>query len=193
MRNCCWLSALAWTLVAGCSTVQTTTHIYYGDFGPQVDEMVCVLTPTAGNQAAGTVVFKQDQGFVKVIANVSGLTPGKHGFHVHHLGDTRAVDGMATGGHFDPKGHPHGGPGSARRHAGDLGNLEADATGTAHLEWDDYALQLNGPETILGRSIIVHAGEDDLMSQPTGNAGARVAQGVIGIAKLRAPEEPHAH
>lgn len=183
----------AWTLAMGCSSVQTTHHIYYGDYGPQVDEMVCVLVPTAGHQVTGTVTFTQEKGFVRVIADVNGLTPGKHGFHVHDLGDTRAADGTATGGHFDPKGHPHGGPSASRRHAGDLGNLTADASGHAHLEWDDYKLQLNGPETILGRSVIVHADEDDLSSQPTGNAGARVAQGVIGIGKLRVQGEAHQH
>jgi Cu-Zn family superoxide dismutase len=77
----------------------------------------------------------------------------------------------------------HAGPDSPKRHVGDLGNLEADADGNAHLEYVDKHLMLNGPKSIIGRGVIVHANEDDLKSQPTGNAGGRVACGVIGIAK----------
>lgn len=176
-------------MLVGCSNIRTTHHVYYGEYGPQVDEMVCVLSPTAGHDVRGTIVFTQQKGFVRVVADVTGLTPGKHGFHIHELGDISKSDGMGTAGHFNPDDRPLGAPGAARRNAGNLGNLDADETGHARLEWDDYDIHLNGPKTILGRSVIVHADEEDLSSQPTGTAGTRVAQGVIGLGVLR--PKPH--
>ncbi|HEV7499648.1 MAG TPA: superoxide dismutase family protein, partial [Vicinamibacteria bacterium] len=86
-------------------------------------------------------------------------------------------------GHFNPLGHPHGAPTDAMRHAGDLGNIQAAADGTATLEWTDSAMKLVGPDGVVGHAVIVHANPDDLKTQPTGNAGARAACGVIGIAK----------
>jgi Cu-Zn family superoxide dismutase len=90
---------------------------------------------------------------------------------------------MSAGGHFNPEGKSHGAPMDMSRHMGDMGNLEADESGKAHLEYVDATLQLNGPDSILGRSLIIHKNEDDLKTQPTGNAGPRVACGVIGTAK----------
>jgi len=148
-----------------------------------VNKAVCVLFPTKGHEVHGIITFLETPEGTKIDAEVFNLTPGKHGFHVHEFGDLSAEDGMATGGHFNPDHMDHSGPDSEHRHAGDLGNLDADATGYAHYTRIDKELQLNGGETVVGRSIIVHVGEDDLKSQPTGNAGARVAQGVIGIAK----------
>jgi Cu-Zn family superoxide dismutase len=78
---------------------------------------------------------------------------------------------------------PHGGPTDVQRHVGDLGNIVADEQGNAHYDWTDTKLSFNGEDSIIGRGVIVHAGEDDLKSQPTGNAGARVACGVIGVAE----------
>lgn len=148
-----------------------------------VTKAVCVLSPTKGHDVRGIITFTETPEGVKIDAEVFNLTPGKHGFHVHEFGDLSAEDGMATGGHYNPDHVDHAGPDSEHRHAGDLGNLEADATGYAKYTRLDKELQMNGGESVVGRSIIVHVGEDDLKSQPTGNAGARVAQGVIGIAK----------
>lgn len=150
---------------------------------PPVVKAVCVLYPTAGNTVSGTVIFTKTEAGVKVVADVSGLTPGKHGFHIHECGDCSAADGTSAGGHFNPGKMNHGAPMDMSRHAGDMGNLEADASGKAHLEYTDAKMQLDGPFSIIGRSMIVHAKEDDLKTQPTGNAGARVACGVIGIGK----------
>src|SRR5207244_1746972 len=111
------------------------------------------------------------------------LTPGKHGFHIHEFGDMSSADGMATGGHFNPDGHKHGGPDDRERHAGDFGNVEAGADGKATIKMTDKMIALSGPNTILGRALIVHAKEDDLKTQPSGNAGDRIGQGVIGVAK----------
>lgn len=144
---------------------------------------VCVLHPTEGNDVSGTVTFTKTAEGIKVVADVTDLTPGKHGFHVHEFGDCSAADGTSAGGHFNPEGTKHGAPTDVERHVGDLGNLEADAEGNAHYERTDTFLALSGPHSIIGRAMILHAGEDDLTSQPTGAAGARVACGVIGIAK----------
>ena len=120
---------------------------------------------------------------IRVIVDMEGLSPGDHGFHVHEYGDCSAPDGTSAGGHFNPDGQPHGAPTDTERHVGDLGNISADGMGMAHLEWTDTFLSFSGPHSIVGRGVIVHAGADDLTSQPTGNAGARVACGVIGIAR----------
>jgi Cu-Zn family superoxide dismutase len=138
------------------------------------------LAPTKGNQAAGMVSFVQRGSTVYVDARITGLSPGPHGFHVHEKGDCRAPDGSSAGGHFNPASTPHAGPDSAQRHAGDLGNLVADANGIAV-----YRVQVSGislgtaADSIIGRAVIVHAAADDLRTQPSGNSGARVACGLI--------------
>ncbi len=141
------------------------------------------LLPTKGSTVSGEVTFAKVEGGIKVTAHVSGLTPGLHGFHVHEFGDCSAPDGTSAGGHFNPAGHNHGGPSVADRHAGDLGNIEADKDGHGTLEFVDASLTLEGPAGILGRGVIVHEKADDLKTQPTGNAGGRMACGVIGAAK----------
>jgi Cu-Zn family superoxide dismutase len=143
---------------------------------------VCVVHPLGDAKVQGKVTFTQVDDGIKIEANLTGLTPGKHGFHVHEFGDCSMMDGTCAGGHFNPDGKPHGGPDSTERHAGDFGNLEADASGNAVYERVDSIISLHGDHSIIGRSIIVHADPDDLTSQPTGNAGARIGCGVIGIA-----------
>ena len=144
---------------------------------------VVVLIPTVGNGVTGVVHFTQVDGGVRVVADVLGLKPGKHGFHIHEFGDITAADGMSTGGHLNPAHEKHGGPNSIERHEGDLGNLKADENGHATLDYVDTVITLNGPESIIGHGVVVHADPDDLKSQPVGNAGKRVATGVIGVAK----------
>jgi Cu-Zn family superoxide dismutase len=148
-----------------------------------VVKAVAVLHPTAGNKAHGIVTFTQVGTSVKVVADLEGLTPGSHGFHIHQYGDCSAADGTSAGGHFNPDNVSHGALNGEPSHVGDLGNIEADKTGKAHLELTDTQMTFSGPHSIIGRGVIVHAGEDDMKSQPTGNAGGRVACGVIGIAK----------
>ncbi|HTJ77630.1 MAG TPA: superoxide dismutase family protein [Rariglobus sp.] len=144
---------------------------------------VVVLQPTAGNDVHGVVRFTQVGDGVHVVADVTGLKPGEHGFHIHEYGDLTSTDGTSTGGHFNPAHQHHGSPAAAEHHEGDLGNLKADVTGHATLDFVDASLALNGANSILGRGVIVHADADDLVSQPVGNAGKRVAAGVIGAAK----------
>jgi Cu-Zn family superoxide dismutase len=148
-----------------------------------VNKAVCVLYPTQGNKVTGTVTFTKVEGGVKVVADLQGLTEGKHGIHIHECGDCTAADGTSAGGHFNPMGESHGSPMDAMRHEGDMGNIEANADGNAHLEYIDKSISFEGMTSIIGRSVIVHKDADDFKTQPTGNSGARVACGVIGIGK----------
>lgn len=148
-----------------------------------VKRVIAVLHPTAGNKCQGKVIFVQDGEKVKVVAEVEGLTPGqKHAFHIHQYGDCSAPDATSAGGHYNPENHPHGLPEADARHAGDLGNLVADEHGKARYQatFDNISIAgLKNP--IIGRGVIVHAKEDD-GGQPVGNAGPRIACGVIGVA-----------
>ena len=137
------------------------------------------LAPTQGNTANGTVKFTQKGNKVLVEAEIAGLTPGLHGFHIHEKGDCSAADGTSAGGHFNPTRQPHGDPNGHAHHIGDLPMLYADTDGRAklHVELDWLALQ--GAESIVGKAVIIHAKLDDFTTQPTGNSGARVACGVI--------------
>jgi superoxide dismutase, Cu-Zn family len=144
---------------------------------------IAVLHPTAGSNVAGTVTFTASGDNVKVVADVTGLTPGKHGFHIHEFGDCSDPKAASAGGHFNPAHKQHGAPDANERHAGDLGNIEADASGKAHLELSDKVMKLNGADSIIGHAVIVHEKADDLKTQPTGDAGGRIACGVIGVAK----------
>ena len=143
---------------------------------------IAVLHSASGSQVAGTVTFTKSGDTVQVVADITGLTPGKHAFHIHEFGDCSAADAASAGSHFNPMKKQHGAPDAAERHAGDLGNIEADKTGKAHLELKDNMLMFSGENSILGRAVIVHEKVDD-WSQPTGNAGGRVACGVVGVAK----------
>jgi Cu-Zn family superoxide dismutase len=114
------------------------------------------------------------------VADIDGLAPKTtHGFHIHEKGDLSAPDLKSAGGHFNPTKEKHGGPDSAHHHAGDLGNLTADDAGHAHLEGMVMDVSLGGENSILDRSVIIHAKADDLKSQPAGDSGARIAGGVI--------------
>jgi Cu-Zn family superoxide dismutase len=152
------------------------------EMGPDVTEALATLIPTEGNMVTGTVNFIKSEGGIRIIADISGLEPGKHGFHIHQFGNCSAADGSSAGGHFNPLNEPHGAPTDAERHVGDLGNVIADEKGVAHYERIDGVISFTGIKSIIGRGVIVHSGEDDLKTQPTGNAGARAACGVIGIA-----------
>ncbi len=146
---------------------------------------VAVLQPTEGNDVHGIVSFTQIEDGIKIVADVEGLSVGKHGFHIHEYGDCSSPDGTSAGGHFNPENMPHGAPADMERHAGDLGNLEANADGKAHYERIDNHISFSGSHSIIGLAVIIHEGEDDFISQPTGNAGSRVACGIIGVANLQ--------
>jgi len=142
-------------------------------------EAVANLKATAGNRVSGLVSFVKTDDGVHVTAQLAGLTAGDHGFHIHEKGDCSSEDGKSAGGHFNPHKVNHGGPGAAIHHVGDLGNITADAGGNANYDRVNKLVSFDGTNSIVGKGIIIHAGADDLTSQPTGAAGARVACGVI--------------
>lgn len=136
----------------------------------------------------GVLHFDQQGDVVNVKGEVTGLTPGDHGFHVHEFGDyTNGC--MSAGPHFNPTAVEHGGPTDQVRHVGDLGNIVANEAGVATVDIKDSLLSISGANGIIGRTIVVHADPDDFgkggheLSKVTGNAGARVACGIIGIGK----------
>lgn len=151
--------------------------------------LVAQMAPTEANTVAGKVTFTRlEDGRVRVQADLRGFAPGSvHGFHIHEYGDCSAPDGTSAGGHYAPRGNRHGLPPEPERHAGDLGNIQADATGAAGYERvvDNISLT-EGESPIVGRGVIIHA-RRDTGEQPAGNAGARLACGVIGVAE-RFPE-----
>jgi Cu-Zn family superoxide dismutase len=139
------------------------------------------LEPTKGNKTFGEATFEQVGDKVRVAIFVQGLKPGQqHGLHIHEVGDCSSGDGMSAKGHFNPHGKPHGHPSSGNRHAGDLPSLNANKAGRANVQVDVDMITVGpGPASIVGRGLIVHADPDDYKTQPTGNAGARIACGVI--------------
>lgn len=142
-------------------------------------QAMCTLSPASGSEVKGWVKFTQKDGYVLVQGEITGLKKGKHGFHVHEKGDCSAADAASAGGHFNPTHAEHGSPKSSMRHVGDLGNINADKNGKAKFNFKDKVLRLTGENSIIGKSLILHADKDDLKSQPAGNAGKRVACGVI--------------
>lgn len=139
------------------------------------------LEATRGNATTGTVMFHQHGDHLMVHAKVEGLKPGQeHGFHIHEKGDCSSGDGMSTGGHFNPAGQPHGRHGAGMHHVGDLPSLKADGAGVARIDFTSTAIRLGGGgNDIVGRGLIVHRDPDDYTTQPTGNAGPRLACAVI--------------
>lgn len=134
--------------------------------------------------AIGSVVFTETAGGVAISAQVGYGGEGHaglHGFHLHEVGDCSAEDYTSAGGHFNPTGVDHGGPGAEVHHAGDLGNIEIGEDGSGSLDLVSTMLSFDGDNSVVGRAVILHAGEDDLTSQPTGAAGARDACGVVQL------------
>lgn len=150
--------------------------------GQDATKATCKLESKSGSQVTGTVTFTKVGDDLQVVADITGLKPGKHGFHIHEKGDCSAPDAASAGGHFNPMQHKHGGTTGMERHEGDLGNIETDASGKTHLDWKGK-LSLSGANSIIGKSVVVHEKEDDLKTDPSGNSGARVACGAIEAAK----------
>ncbi len=158
---------IIFTVIYGCKT--------------QNQKAEAILESKSGSNVKGKITFTKEGNMIKVVADIEGLTPGKHGFHVHEKGDCSAPDASSAGGHFNPESMQHSGHDSPQRHVGDLGNLIADSNGKAHLELTDMMMSFDGNNSIIGKSVVVHEKEDDLTTQPTGNSGARVACGTIVV------------
>ena len=166
------LTAIAGALlIAGCAGTQDKD-------GPSA---TAKLEPRSGSKVQGTVTFTQISDVVRITGEITGHTKGPKGFHIHEKGDCSDDKGMNTGGHFNPTKHKHGGPYDPEKHAGDLGNLNFDDAGTVKINFTvgDISVSKDKPNGIIGRAVIVHAVNDDLTTDPTGNAGGRVACGVI--------------
>lgn len=164
------LSAL---LISGCATKNAADKVAKAQLLSSNDQKI-----------SGLITFKQSASELRIEGRVSGLKPNsKHGFHIHEKGDCSAPDFSSAGGHFNPHNQSHGSIESSVRHLGDLGNLTSDAAGIATVDktvkTSDSELKDGALTQIVGKSLIVHQNEDDLKTQPTGNAGPRWACAVI--------------
>lgn len=186
---CCLIGLIAVSLPGQESQPRQATKPANARAG-SVEHAVAVMFPTQGAEVRGVVHFIKREGAVDIVGEIHGLEPGKHGFHVHEFGDlTDMKSGNSAGGHFNPTNEPHGRPTDKQRHVGDLGNIEANEDGVAKFRIRDELISLDGPHSILGRAVVVHA-KADQFTQPSGDAGDRQALGVIGVAqppKTRAP------
>lgn len=162
------LFSIASLVLASCASMGT---------GPSA---TATLAPTSGSTASGTVNFTQrGDGAVDVEVHLTGVPEGVHGFHIHEKGDC-GDNGNAAGGHYNPTGTPHGAPSDDAHHAGDFGNVTADPQGVVHANFTTRSITVAaGPNTAVGHAVILHANPDDLKTQPTGNAGGRIACGVV--------------
>jgi superoxide dismutase, Cu-Zn family len=159
----------------------------------EMKKLVAIMRPVGNSNVRGSVVFEKVDDGILVTAKIGGLAPNaSHAIHIHEFGDLGSDDATSAGDHFNPGGHPHALPDESDRHAGDLGNLQADGDGNATLTLVVNNITLDsGKSGILGRAVIVHAKADD-GGQPAGNAGDRIGAGVIGISKDAKPESPPA-
>jgi Cu-Zn family superoxide dismutase len=163
------LASVAMATLAGCASYSA---------GPSASAQ---LQATKGNTTTGSVRFVQSGDVVKVSGEITGLKPGaEHGFHIHEKGDCSSGDGMSAGGHFNPGGKSHGHHGMGEHHTGDLPSLKADANGVAKFSFESRTIHVGSTDNnIVGRGLIVHRDPDDYKTQPTGNAGPRLACAVI--------------
>jgi superoxide dismutase, Cu-Zn family len=143
------------------------------------------MVPLGSSTAQGTVHFQElRDGAVEVQVDLTGVPPGVHGFHVHENGSC-ADNGNAAGGHFNPMSMPHSSPDATSHHAGDFGNVTAGADGEVHTTFTTRSITVTeGQRSAVGRAVILHANPDDLVTQPTGNAGGRIACGVVSLHQM---------
>ncbi len=174
--------ALGLLTFAGCAShshPKDSTATADAPTGKTRESGIAVLSPGANGKVRGTVTFREETEGVRVTASIEGLAPGLHGFHIHEKGDCSAADFSSAGPHFNPTAGMHGSPTDPQHHSGDFGNIEANAQGVARYERVFGWLTFKGTNSIIGHAVIVHEKADDLKSQPAGNAGARLACGVI--------------
>jgi superoxide dismutase, Cu-Zn family len=149
---------------------------------PAVGQSADVTLQSHDPKVSGTVHFTNEANGVHVVADVKGAKPGEHGFHLHEKGDCSSPDYKSAGGHFNPASAPHACDPTNPRHAGDFGNITIDKDGNGHLDFTTTALSFDGANSLVGKAVIFHAKQDDCKTQPTGDAGDRVACGVVNAA-----------
>ena len=158
-------------------------HDHQAEDDQGVLHMVAVAEVFSGDgEKLGDVMFNQIEEGVEIHGRLEGLEPGPKGFHVHEHGACDPPDFESAGGHFNPEGHPHGGPDEPadHRHAGDFGNIEFNEEGVAEFAFVDPVITLGaGTNDVVGQALIVHYEEDDKQTQPTGDAGPRAGCGII--------------
>lgn len=178
------VAGIAASLLAACATTPpvATAGAAPTPVASAAREAVAVLAPASASLVSGKLTLMPMGGGVHVTGEIGGLKPGGvHGFHIHETGDCSAVDASSAGGHFNPRNRAHGRAGQGAHHAGDADNLTADARGVARVDRHFAFVSLGGggATDVVGRAVVVHAAPDDYLSQPAGNAGARIACGVI--------------
>lgn len=144
-----------------------------------VETINFMMEPKSDSDVKGEVSFTEEDGEVKMMAMLSGLSEGEHAIHIHQTADCSSADGKSTGGHWNPTNEPHGKWGADEGyHKGDIGNFTADADGNATVEFstEQWCIGCDDEnKNIVGKAVIVHQGVDDYTSQPSGDAGARVS------------------
>ncbi|XLS27978.1 superoxide dismutase family protein [Flavobacteriaceae bacterium M23B6Z8] len=193
MKNLAYLCLLSFFVFTACKNVEKKTEEVVEDVENKVEEVEKeVMTKTVSftlesksdSNATGEVTFTEEDGVVSMTADLTGLEPGVHAIHIHEKADCSSPDGKSTGGHWNPTFTEHGkwGAEDGKYHKGDIGNFTADAdgNGTISMSTDEWCIGCEDEtKNILGKAIIVHAGEDDFTTQPTGAAGGRVSCGGI--------------
>jgi len=168
------------TLAACCLCLSSCTTTPMAPAMAAGPSATAVMRPASGSQAHGSVTFTQMGDRVKVVGEIAGLNPGRHGFHIHDKGDCSAPDAASAGGHFNPGDKKHGGTEGAERHAGDLGNITANEYGKAEVSVVVGGISVGtGPNGVIGKGLIVHSDPDDMKTDPGGNSGDRIACGAI--------------
>ena len=173
MKKIIFSTAVIISVLIGCKTNSTSNDS---------KKLVIAFEPKSNSNVSGTATFIEKNGKVSFVAKLAGLEPGVHAIHIHEKSDCSAADGSSAGGHWNPTFKKHGKWGVGEHHKGDIGNFTADASGngTITLTTDEWDMGSGDPtKDILGKGLIVHKGTDDFVSQPSGDAGARVACSAI--------------
>lgn len=162
--------------------IETTYGTYSPDSVAAGQKATARLQQASNSGVSGQVSFESSgDGAVKITVEVSNLPEGKHALHLHENGDCSAPDATSAGGHWNPTNKQHGKRGEGEFHKGDIANLEAGSDGKVSWSEDIEGWTIGGPDStnILNKAVIIHSGADDFTSQPTGDAGSRIACGVI--------------
>lgn len=194
------LLALTATISAGCSSQDGgdqpdgAARLDTSERKPTLTRMQTTATiePKGDSRMTGTAVFIQAVGKVVLRLKVENAPPGTHAVHLHQIGDCSSPDGKSAGGHWNPRGVDHGRWGTDPFHSGDIGNMNVDQTGQGSYTLMTDLWSIGGAEdsNVVGRAIIIHAGVDDFMTQPTGNAGGRIGCGVIQMQEMKPRKKP---